>query len=95
MSLPRRPRAIPAHGTLYRYHKYRCRCAECQKANTDYCRERRHRLARERKKLGRRFVRLSRVTRQILEDLGRVYEPDFEREDGKQEYTLALPAANG
>jgi hypothetical protein len=31
----------PTHGTLYEYNKG-CRCDECKKANTDYCRNKRH-----------------------------------------------------
>ena len=29
----------PIHGTRYTYVYWRCRCAPCKKANTDYIRE--------------------------------------------------------
>jgi len=32
------------HGTLYSYNNYKCKCDLCKKANTEYCRNKKHKI---------------------------------------------------
>lgn len=45
---PLRATGPPQHGTYTMYQNHGCRCDACRQANTDYIRERNHRVGRNR-----------------------------------------------